>query len=166
MQDIIAYVCAAETLGSFRDAYGVKEVAAPTLIRGGEYCLRLRLFAESGRNDPVPLSQFDSVESFVFAMDSDWDDSTTCKIIADNDNISVSSVTVPATDDREQLICTEIAIPLPATNTQEVIDFIGNRQRFAAEVDENRGRHKGFVGLFCRSVAFRSGAVCLKSDVH
>lgn len=128
MQDIIAYVCAAETLGSFRDVYGVKEVAAPTLIRGGEYCLRLRLFAESGRNDPVPLSQFDSVESFVFAMDSDWDDSTTCKIIADNENISVSSVTVPATDDREQLICTEIAIPLPATNTQEVIDFIGNRE--------------------------------------
>lgn len=128
MQDIIAYVCAAETLGSFRDVYGVKEVAAPTLIRGGEYCLRLRLFAESGRNDPVPLSQFDSVESFVFAMDSDWDESTTCKIIADNDNISVSSVTVPATDDREQLICTEIAIPLPATNTQEVIDFIGNRE--------------------------------------
>ena len=45
MQNLIFYVSAASTLGVAKDSLGVKNVALPTIIRGSEVCLKMRLFA-------------------------------------------------------------------------------------------------------------------------
>ncbi len=58
MQNTIFYVAANETLGVVRDYANAKNAAAPTLVRGVEACLKMRLFAKSDGPEPYPLSAF------------------------------------------------------------------------------------------------------------
>ena len=52
MQDVIFYAAANETLGVIRDYVNAKNAPAPTLVRGVEVCLRIRLFAKSDGLEP------------------------------------------------------------------------------------------------------------------
>ena len=54
MQNTIFYVAANETLGVVRDYANAKNAAAPTLVRGVDACLKMRLFAKSDGPEPYP----------------------------------------------------------------------------------------------------------------
>ena len=84
MQNIIFYVAANETLGVVRDYANAKNVAPPTLVRGVEACLKMRLFAERDGNTPYPLSTFAGISSWQWAMDNDFPEVTAYKLVGDN----------------------------------------------------------------------------------
>lgn len=129
MQDLIAYVDCSATLGVCRDIYGVKSVEAPTIIRGGRYMLRLRLFGAAGSNTAYPLTALNAVTQWEWAMDSDFDDATAHKIIGDNANITVAETTVPIDDgETAQLTCSEVAIPLLNTNSEALTAWLGKTE--------------------------------------
>ena len=54
MQEIKIYVAANGALGTIRDYANAKNVAAPTLVRGCEVLLRLRLFADADAICHIP----------------------------------------------------------------------------------------------------------------
>lgn len=124
MQEIKIYVMAAESLGVIRDYANAKNSAAPVIVRGVETMLKLRLFAEPNVQQPYPIEQFSNITAWQFIMDADYDESTTAKLQADNDNIRVETVT-DSVDDTEYTY-TEIAIPLKHTNTVEIDEWLGN----------------------------------------
>jgi hypothetical protein len=57
-------------------------------------------------------------------MDSDYDESTAYKIVADNEHITIDSVTVDV--DGTDTTYTEVSIPLVDTNTVELDEWLGN----------------------------------------
>ena len=127
MQNLIFYVSAASTLGVAKDSLGVKNVALPTIIRGGEVCLKMRLFAGDGDDTPLPLDELTRCTAWEWAMDSDFDESTNYKLVADNANITVGSVTETDPEGVEHTY-TEISIPIPATNTEELKEWLGTSE--------------------------------------
>lgn len=127
MQNLIFYVSAASTLGVAKDSLGVKNVALPTIIRGGEVCLKMRLFAGDGDDTPLPLDELTRCTAWEWAMDSDFDESTNYKLVADNANITVGSVTETDPEGVEHTY-TEISIPIPATNTEELKEWLGSSE--------------------------------------
>ena len=46
MQEIKVYVAASDSVGVIRDYANARTVTAPSLVRGVEACLKLRLFSE------------------------------------------------------------------------------------------------------------------------
>lgn len=124
MQEIKIYVSAAEAVGSIRDYANAKSATAPALVRGVETMLKLRLFSEPNNQAPYPIEQLSGIVSWQFVMDSDYDESTAYKIVADNEHISIDSVTVDV--DGTDTTYTEISIPLVDTNTVELDEWLGN----------------------------------------
>lgn len=124
MQEIKIYVSAAEAVGTIRDYANAKSANAPALVRGVETMLKLRLFSEPNNQTPYPIDQLSGIVSWQFVMDSDYDESTAYKIVADNAHISVDSVTVDV--DGTETTYTEVSIPLKETNTVELDEWLGN----------------------------------------
>lgn len=120
MQNIIINVKGGTALGTCVDSYAVKTVTPPELVIGCEYMLRLRMFDAEG-NAMAPET-FDNIGAWEFVMDDDYDAETTPKIVADNTQISVSGVTLPAGT------VAEIAIPISATNTVEAAEWLGDAE--------------------------------------
>ena len=138
MQDVIFYAAANETLGVIRDYVNAKNAPAPTLVRGVEVCLRIRLFAKSDGLEPYPLSALSRIVSWSWAMDSDFNETTAYKLIGDNSNISVAEVKEIV--DEEEVTYTEVNIPMPNMNTEELSAWLGT-EKFKS------GLHGELVGI-------------------
>lgn len=126
MQNVKFYVAAPETLGSVRDFANAKNATAPTLVRGCEVCLKMRLFANSDGDAAYPITAFSNIVSWQWAMDNDFNESTSYKLIADNSNITVATVT--DTVDGTDIDYTEISIPIPNMNTEELATWLGTNK--------------------------------------
>lgn len=127
MQDIVIYAAANETLGIVRDYANARNQAAPVLVLGVSVCLRIRLFTACEVATPYPISAFNGIADWLWNMDSDFDRSTTCKLAADADAISVHTVT--DTINGETLDFTEFVIPISNMNTQELATWLGNEKK-------------------------------------
>ena len=123
MQDIVMYVNAANTLGAVRDYANAKSASAPVFTRGVGVSLRMRLFSSDGEQTAYPIEKLASVSAWKFVMDDDYDENSESIIAADNELISVSSVTELIND--TEYTFTEVAIPIAEMNTQELADRIG-----------------------------------------
>lgn len=123
MQNTIFYVAANETLGVVKDYANAKTATPPTLVRGVEACLKMRLFANRDGTEPYPLASFLNIVSWQWAMDNDFNESTSYKLVGDNANITVHSVT--ETVDDEEIVYTEVTIPMPDMNTAELAAWLG-----------------------------------------
>jgi hypothetical protein len=119
MQEVKIYVSAAEAVGAVRDYANAKNAAAPALVRGIETMLKLRLFGSANDLTPYPIDQLSNIAAWKFVMDADYDPASNYKIQADNENITVSSVTDNETP------YTEVSIPLLETNTEELAEWLG-----------------------------------------
>ena len=116
-------MAANETLGVVKDYANAKTATPPTLVRGVEACLKMRLFANRDGTEPYPLSSFLNIVSWQWAMDNDFNESTNYKLVGDNANITVHSVT--ETVDDEEIVYTEVTIPMPDMNTAELVAWLG-----------------------------------------
>jgi len=123
MQNTIFYVDAHETLGAVRDYANAKSATAPTLVRGIEACLKIRLFASDSGMEPYPISAFANVAAWAWAMDNDFNEATAYKLVGDNEDITVQSVT--ETIEGEEITYTEISIPITNMNTEELATWLG-----------------------------------------
>ena len=126
MQEIKIYVSAANSLGVIRDYANAKNVSSPTLVRGCEVLLKLRLFADSYGDAPYPIDNLKNVVRWQWVMDKDFDESTGYIIEADNSAITVSSVTDMVNEIERNF--TEVAIPLLNVNTRELAEFLGKEK--------------------------------------
>ena len=126
MQNIIFYVAANETLGVVKDYANAKTVAPPTLVRGVEACLRMRLFANRDGDAPYPLTAFTNIVGWQWAMDSDFNEDTAYKLVGDDADISVTGVTEDIGG--EEIAYTEIAIPMSGMNTAELAAWLGTEK--------------------------------------
>lgn len=123
MQNVKFYAAAPETLGTVRDFANAKNATAPTLVRGCEVCLKMRLFANSDGDAAYPITAFSNIVSWQWAMDKDFNEATNYILEADNANITVSTVT--DTVDGTDIDYTEISIPIPNMNTEELATWLG-----------------------------------------
>lgn len=126
MQNTTFYVAANETLGVVKDYANAKTVTPPTLVRGVAACLKMRLFAKNDGTDAYPVSAFASIVSWQWAMDSDFNESTAYKLVGDNGDIAVASVTENI--DGEEISYTEISIPVSGMNTAELAAWLGTEK--------------------------------------
>ena len=138
MQNTIFYVAAYETLGVVRDYANAKNATAPTLVRGVEACLRMRLFADRDGWEPYPISALSNIVAWSWAMDNDFNEATTYKRVGDNASITVSEVT--ETVDEEEITYTEVMIPITGMNTEELSNWLGTEK-------SKTGLHGELVGL-------------------
>ena len=138
MQEIKLYVAANGALGVIRDYANAKGASAPTLVRGCEVLLRLRLFANAAGDTPYPIDQLQNIAAWQFGMDDDFNSETAYKLVADNDNITVDTVT-DTIDDVERTF-TEVSIPLTSTNTEQLADWLGTAK-------SRSGLHSELVGF-------------------
>ena len=127
MQDIVFYTVANETLGMVRDYANARKMPAPVLTLGVSVCLRMRLFSSLDTATPYPLAAFGGISDWQWRMDGDFDQATTCKLIADTNGISVHSVT--DTVNGETTTFTEFVIPISNMNTQELCAWLGNEKK-------------------------------------
>lgn len=138
MQEIKIYVAANGALGVIRDYANAKGASAPTLVRGCEVLLRLRLFANADGDTPYPIDQLKNIAAWQWVMDDDFNSETAYKLVADNDNITVDTVT-DTVDDVERTF-TEVSIPLTSTNTKQLADWLGTAK-------SRGGLHSELVGF-------------------
>lgn len=138
MQNITFYVAAGETLGLVRDYANAQSASPPTLVRGVAVCLRMRLFANNDSAAPYPLSAFENVVSWQWAMDNDFNEATGYKLTGDSENIAVSAIT--ETVDGDQVEYTEISIPISQMNTLELAAWLGTAKSLS-------GLHGELVGF-------------------
>lgn len=138
MQEIKIYVAANSALGVVRDYANAKTVSAPTLVRGCEVMLRMRLFANADGDTSYPLEQLQNIVSWQFVMDDDFDSSTAYILQADNADITVKSVSEEI-DELERSF-TEVSIPLTKTNTVELAEWLGTQK-------SKSGLHGELVGF-------------------
>ena len=120
MQEVKIYVSAAEAVGAVRDYANAKNASAPSLVRGIETMLKLRLFGSANDLTPYPIEQFSGITAWKFVMDADYLENTNYKLQADNGNITVASV------EENETTYTEVSIPLIETNTEELAAWLGN----------------------------------------
>lgn len=123
MQNVKFYVAAPQTLGTVRDYANAKNASAPTLVRGCEVCLKMRLFANADGDAAYPIAQLSNIVSWQWAMDMDFNEATSYILEADNGDITVSTVT--DTVDGTDIDYTEISIPISDTNTEELAAWLG-----------------------------------------
>ena len=126
MQNTIFYVAAYETLGVVRDYANAKNATSPTLVHGVEACLKMRLFANRDGVEPYPVSALSNIVSWHWAMDNDFNESTSYKIIGDNGKISVSEIVEII--DEEEISYTEVTIPISNMNTEELVNWLGTEK--------------------------------------
>ena len=142
MQTITMYVAAAETLGVVRDSANAKNMAAPTLVRGCAVTLKMRLFADVNTDVPYPLAAFSGVTGWQFVMDDDFNSTTAYKLVADNEDITVETVTVGG------VTYTEFTIPITEMNTDELEKWLRVDPGDAAQghVESKSGLNAELVG--------------------
>lgn len=128
MQEITIYVSAANSLGVIRDYANAQKMTAPSLMRGCEYKLRLRLFANAEGDTSYPISALQQVKSWQFVMDRDYDNTTANLLLANNASIAVATVE-DTTIDGESRSFTEVQIPLTETNTEELAEYLGTDRK-------------------------------------
>ena len=138
MQNTIFYVAANETLGVVRDYANAKNADAPTLVRGVEACLKMRLFANRDTWDAYPIDFFSNIVAWSWAMDNDFNEATSYKIVGDNSNITVAEIN--ETIDEENITYTEVSIPIPNMNTEELANWLGTEK-------SKNGLHGELVGF-------------------
>ena len=126
MQELKVYVSAASAVGVVRDYANARSSALPALVRGVEACLKLRLFETADGNSPYPIDQLFNISAWAFVMDKDYNDQTASVLKADNASITVQSVTDTILD--SEYTYTEVSIPLPNTNTEELNEWLGTAQ--------------------------------------
>ncbi len=124
MQEIKMYVSAANALGVVRDFVNAKNATPPTLVRGCRTCLKIRLFANSYDATPYPVEQLNGITVWEWLMDDDFTEDTACKITADNAAITVEKVF--DTDGEFTQEYTEVTVPIPDMNTEELATWLGN----------------------------------------
>lgn len=143
MQDILFYATANETLATVRDYANAKTVAAPTLTRSVSVRLLLRLFADTNDLDPVPVESFSAITAWAFVMDDDFDDTSTLKIVADNEAIDVTSETETTTDpDTGGTITrtyTQFSIPISEMNSEALTVWLGTSESKGGLIGELTG---------------------------
>lgn len=126
MQNLVMYSIADSTLGTVRDFANSRNLNAPIFTRGFSALIKLRLFSELEVTDPYPIELFDSIDSWQCVWDVDYDQSTNPILVADNANIFVHQVT--ETINENEYTFTEIVIPVPDMNTQELVALIGTNE--------------------------------------
>lgn len=146
MQEVKIYVSAAEAVGVLRDYANAKNATAPALVRGIETMLKLRLFSAANDLTPYPIEQLSGIAAWKFVMDADFDASSNYKLQADNENITVASVT--ETVDGTENTYTEISIPLKDTNTEELEEWLGTAKSKNGLTAELVGYDGEGVGVF------------------
>lgn len=124
MQKVKFYVAAAQTLGVVRDYANARNEPAPTLVRGCEVQLNMRLFANADGTTPYPIEALSGVVSWQWVMDKDFSEATSYILEADNAAISVSSVTDEI--DGNAYPYTEITIPIRQMNTTGLAEWLGS----------------------------------------
>lgn len=120
MQNIKAYLSVKGVLGESKDSYNAKKITPPQLVKGCSTILSLRLFTGDDSNIAYPIESLAGVVSWSFVLDSDYNKSTTPKIVADNANIRV----VTGTDGDDNTPYTEIVIPILNMNTVELNELL------------------------------------------
>ncbi len=133
MQNIVMYVAADQALGTVRDYAGAKPATAPVLVLGSKAMLRMRLFSDADGDTAYDIGLFASVVSWQFVMDADYDASTTHKVVADNADISVSSVIATVTDSERPY--TEVAIPISNLNSAELQAALGTAKTYGLNAE-------------------------------
>ena len=126
MQDIVFYAAANKTIGKVRDFSNMNNASAPVLTLGVSVCLRMRLFADVNTATPYPIASFSGIADWQWSMDSDFDRSTACKLVADAGDISVHTVT--DTVDNQTADFTEFVIPISNMNTEELTTWLGTEK--------------------------------------
>lgn len=126
MQSLVCYVNASGTLGIVRDYSNSRNESAPTFTRGVEAGIKLRLFFADELPEPYPLAPLQAIASWQFVIDKDFDSETAYILVADHENITVSSVTETINDVERTF--TEVFIPIPDMNTEELVELIGSSE--------------------------------------
>ena len=126
MQEFKIYVSAASAVGEPRDYVNARSEKLPTLVKGVETCLKLRLFSAPDGSTPYPIEQLERIASWEWVMDKDFNAETNFVLVADNENITVQSVTEEL--EETEYTYTEISVPLPNTNTEELAAWLGTEK--------------------------------------
>lgn len=134
MQTITIYIDAHDTLGNVRDYANARDANVPSLTRDVETLLQFRLFADEEVDAPYPMDKLQAVTSWQFVMDDDYNKQSTPPIIADNENIVLSSVTETISDTERTY--TQVAVPIPSMNTAELIELIGSNEMVGGLIGE------------------------------
>ena len=124
MQEHIIYLDAHESVAVVRDEKNMRTLPPPTLVRGTACTLKLRLFAERIGTTPYPIANLYDVVSWQWAMDSDFYDRSPYKLVADNPNIELNSV--QEFRDGIGRVYTQITIPMPSMETNELARWLGS----------------------------------------
>ena len=124
MQEHIIYLDAHESVAVVRDEKNMRTLPPPTLVRGTACTLKLRLFAERIGTTPFPIANLYDVVAWQFAMDSDFYDRSPYKLVADNANIELNSV--QEFRDGIGRVYTQITIPMPSMETNELARWLGS----------------------------------------
>ena len=124
MQEHIIYLDAHESVAVVRDEKNMRTLPPPTLVRGTACTLKLRLFAERIGTTPYPIANLYDVVSWQWAMDSDFYDRSPYKLVADNANIELNSV--QEFRDGIGRVYTQITIPMPSMETNELARWLGS----------------------------------------
>jgi len=138
MQNTTFFVAANETLGVVKDYANAKSITPPTLVRGVEACLKMRLFANRDGTERYPLSAFSRIVAWQWAMDNDFNEATNYKLTGDDADISIGSVTENI--DGEEIEYTEVSIPMTRMNTEELAAWLGTEK-------SKSGLHGELVGF-------------------
>ncbi len=124
MQEHIIYLDAHEPVAVVRDEKNMWTLPPPTLVRGTACVLKLRLFAERIGTTPYPIANLYDVVAWQFAMDSDFYDRSPYKLVADNAAIELNSV--QEFRDGIGRVYTQITIPMPSMETNELARWLGS----------------------------------------
>jgi len=124
MQEHIIYLDAHESVAVVRDEKNMRTLPPPTLVRGTACTLKLRLFAERIGTTPYPVANLYDVVSWQWAMDSDFYDRSPYKLVGDNPNIELNSV--QEFRDGIGRVYTQITIPMPSMETNELARWLGS----------------------------------------
>ena len=124
MQEHIIYLDAHESVAVVRDEKNMRTLPPPTLVRGTACVLKLRLFAERIGTTPYPIANLYDVVAWQFAMDSDFYDRSPYKLVADNAAIELNSV--QEFRDGIGRVYTQITIPMPSMETNELARWLGS----------------------------------------
>lgn len=126
MQDFKIYVSAASSVGEVRDYVNARAENLPSIVKGVETRLRLRLFATPDGDVPYPIEQLEEIAAWKWVMDKDYDPESNYIMVADHENITVQSVTETSED--ITYTYTEVSIPLPNTNTVELEEWLSGSE--------------------------------------
>lgn len=133
MQTIKIHCLADGVVGEYRDYLNASTAAPPTIVKGVEVQFLLRLFSRQNSPEAYDINRLSGIVAWKFALDKDFDESSTCIIEADNANIELASVS----EDEQQY--TEFRIPIANTNTVELNEWMGTNKSKSGLVGELSG---------------------------